>query len=94
MINCTNLSDFVLFADDTNIFVIAKNEHEVYKIANKVLDAVYNYFLANKLHIKILIVTKYFTSTLIQHMIIIHLVIIIVSNYVIRKLKKLNKQNF
>ena len=51
MINCTNLGGFVLFADDTNTFVSADTEHEVYNIANQVLDAISNYMQANKLHI-------------------------------------------
>ena len=48
MINCSNLGEFVLFSDDTNTFVSVDTEHEVYHIANKVLDAIYNYMQANK----------------------------------------------
>ena len=51
MLNCTNLADFVLFADDTNNFVVADSIKEVYEIGNKVLDAIYWYMYANKLHI-------------------------------------------
>ena len=51
MINCTNLGDFVLFADDTNTFISADTDQEVYYIANKVLDAIHSYMHDNKLHI-------------------------------------------
>ena len=45
------LGHFVLFADDTNIFVVGKDEKEVYTNANIVLDEVLKYFLKNQLHI-------------------------------------------
>ena len=48
---CTKLGHFVLFADDTNIFVSGKNENEAYRNANKVLNDVYKYMLMNQLHI-------------------------------------------
>jgi len=41
----------VLFADDTNIFVIANSKAMAYKIANNVLSSVYLYMKTNKLHI-------------------------------------------
>ena len=44
-------SKFILFADDTNIFVFAKERHEAYKKANEILKSVHSYTLANKLHI-------------------------------------------
>ena len=53
----SNLSinnDFVLFADDTNIFVIGKNENDVYLNAQKMLDGLYGYIgymYSNQLHI-------------------------------------------
>ena len=49
--DCNKLGHFVLFADDTNIFVSGKNEEEAYKNANKVLNDVYKYMLLNQLHI-------------------------------------------
>ena len=49
--NASKNSHFVLFADDTNIFVISKNRHELYRRANTVLGQVNLYMLANKLHI-------------------------------------------
>ena len=44
-------SRFVLFADDTNIFVVAKSRTELYKEANNILNLVHHYMMANKLHI-------------------------------------------
>ena len=51
MLNCTNLADFVLFADDTNTFIAAESEEKVYATSNKVLEAINVYMYANKLHI-------------------------------------------
>ena len=52
--NSTKLGDFVLFADDTNIFVPGKNEEEAYNNAQVVLDAVNNYMSSNQLHINMI----------------------------------------
>ena len=49
--NCSERSIFVLFADDTNIFVSAESIDDVYAKANSVLDSVYKYMIANQLHI-------------------------------------------
>ena len=49
--NAHKNSQFVLFADDTNIFVFSKNRLEAYQKANSILKSVYNYTMANKLHI-------------------------------------------
>ncbi len=49
--NASQLGHFVLFADDTNIFVIGKNEEEVYANANTVLDKIHEYMTKNQLHI-------------------------------------------
>ena len=51
LIKCSQLSCFVLFADDTNIFVTGKNYNEAARNANSILDAVCKYTQANKLHI-------------------------------------------
>ena len=48
---CSKLGHFVLFADDTNIFVSGKDEKEAYMNANKVLNEVYTYMIINQLHI-------------------------------------------
>ena len=42
---------FVLFADDTNIFVSADNMDDVYAKANSVLNSVHKYMIANQLHV-------------------------------------------
>ena len=51
--NSSELAQFVLFADDTNIFVSGTNKNEAYKNANKVLSDIHNYMLKNLLHINI-----------------------------------------
>ena len=51
IVNSSNLGDFVLFADDTNIFVQGMDETEVYDRANKLLENLQKYMLLNKLHI-------------------------------------------
>ena len=49
--NCSNLGVFVLFADDTNIFVVGRNTDDVYDKANTILQSVCTYMKANELHI-------------------------------------------
>ena len=51
IVNVSNNGTFVLFADDTNIFVVAETEHEAYRLANKVLIKVNEYMVSNQLHI-------------------------------------------
>ena len=51
--NASNLGHFILFADDTNIFITGKTEKEVYSHANQVLRAVSDYMESNLLHINI-----------------------------------------
>ena len=49
--NCSNTGIFVLFADDTNIFVVEKNADDAYDKANVILKSVYTYMKSNELHI-------------------------------------------
>ena len=42
---------FVLYADDTNLFIVAETKAEVYKKANYVLQRVHQYMTSNLLHI-------------------------------------------
>ena len=49
--NCSELVKFILFADDTNIFVEHESPIEVYNIANRILKSVVDYMHCNKLHI-------------------------------------------
>ena len=51
IVNATIGGDFVLYADDTNIFVAANSREGVYEKANKVLNCMYSYMASNKLHI-------------------------------------------
>ena len=53
IVSCSDSAEFVLFADDTNIFVTGKNENEVFNKANSVIKEVSNYMKSNKLHINI-----------------------------------------
>ena len=51
--NASDLGHFILFADDTNIFITGKSEEEVYSRANLVLNAVNDYMESNLLHINL-----------------------------------------
>ena len=44
-------NDFVLFADDTNIFVVGKDEDTVYQNAQTLLNNINDYMYSNQLHI-------------------------------------------
>ena len=49
----SNIEKFVLYVDDTNIFVFATSETEAYEKAQLVLDAIYDNMYANQLHINV-----------------------------------------
>jgi hypothetical protein len=49
--NSSDLGTFILFADDTNIFVEGQSAEDAYKKGNALLRSVKNYMLLNKLHI-------------------------------------------
>ena len=51
IINSSSLGNFVLFADDTNIFVSGSSITEAYSTANTVLEALNTYMIVNRLHI-------------------------------------------
>ena len=53
IVNAASSGMFVLFADDTNIFVAADTESEVYRIANQVLAKINQYMISNQLHINV-----------------------------------------
>ena len=53
IINSSKNGNFVLFADDTNIFVVGKTIKEVYENTNSVLNEVHQYMVANELHINL-----------------------------------------
>ena len=43
----SDLGKFVLYADDTNIFISGNSEAEVYEKAQSVFSAIYDYIYAN-----------------------------------------------
>ena len=51
--NCSDSGEFILFADDTNIFITAEFETEVYKLANKTISRMRLYMISNQLHINL-----------------------------------------
>ena len=51
--NSSDLGKFILFADDTNIFVVDKSVQNLYQKANTIMNSVYNYMKCNLLHINI-----------------------------------------
>ena len=51
--NCSDSGEFILFADDTNIFITAESETEVYKLANKTISRMRLYMISNQLHINL-----------------------------------------
>ena len=53
IVNCSDAGKFILFADDTNIFVSGATSSEAYNSANAVLRKVTEYMKANKLHINV-----------------------------------------
>ena len=53
IINSSKIGQFVLFADDTNIFIAADSEAEAYSMANITLCNVQQYMISNQLHINL-----------------------------------------
>ena len=51
IVNCSKNGEFVLFADDTNIFVSGDTLAEAYEKSNNLLASLSQYMLTNKLHI-------------------------------------------
>jgi len=51
IVNCSPYGEFILYADDTNIFIVADSKEEAFIKANKVLELVNQYMLSNLLHI-------------------------------------------
>ena len=49
--NVSNNGKFILFADDTNVFVAANTREETYDIANQILTSISQYMKCNLLHI-------------------------------------------
>ena len=53
LVNCSDLGKFILYADDTNIFITGNTKRSAYTRANAVLKAVNSYMTANQLHINL-----------------------------------------
>ena len=53
IINSSDKGEFVMFADDTNIFVTDISEDLAYEKANTLVHELYEYLVANELHINI-----------------------------------------
>ena len=53
IVNCCSLGEFILYADDTNIFVAGDTKDEVYMKANQVLGSVQKFMASNLLHINL-----------------------------------------
>ena len=51
LLNCSDIGKFILFADDTNIFVSGSSKKDVVDKANTILTSVSSYMHANRLHI-------------------------------------------
>ncbi len=51
---CSNNGTFILFADDTNIFISGNDRQDSIQKANTVLASVSSYMMANKLHINLI----------------------------------------
>ena len=53
IVNTTQIGHFVMFADDTNIFVVGENEVTAFENANIVLNKINTYMFQNLLHINL-----------------------------------------
>ena len=53
IVNSADLGSFVLFADDTNIFIEGESIEEAYRKGNHVLGKIEDYMIKNQLHINI-----------------------------------------
>ena len=51
IVNCSSDGEFVLYADDTNIFVVGHSKKDAFNKANDVIKRVHSYMLSNLLHI-------------------------------------------
>ena len=53
IVNCSKLGKFILFADDTNIFVSGNTLKEAFSNSNTLLESLNQYMVLNKLHINL-----------------------------------------
>ena len=53
IVNCSTEGEFILYADDTNIFVVGNTMEEVFEKANRIIHRVHMYMQSNLLHINL-----------------------------------------
>ena len=53
IVNCSKEGEFILYADDTNIFVEGNTMEEAFEKANRVIQKVHGYMQSNLLHINL-----------------------------------------
>ena len=53
IVHSSTQGEFVIFADDTNIFIAAKTKNEAYNVSKHVLRSIYANMYANQLHINL-----------------------------------------
>ena len=53
VVHSSTQGEFVIFADDTNIFIAVKTKKEAYNVSKYVLRSIYAYMHANQLHINL-----------------------------------------
>ena len=53
IVHSSTQGEFVISADDNNIFIAAKTKKEAYNVSNHVLRSIYTYMHANQLHINL-----------------------------------------
>ena len=53
IVHSSTQGEFVIYADDINIFIAAKTKNEAYNVSNHVLRSIYAYMHANQLHINL-----------------------------------------
>ena len=54
IVNSTKKGEFILFADDTNIFVTGDSKIQAFKNANEVMNEISRYMISNQLHMNML----------------------------------------
>ena len=53
IVNLSNLGEFILFADDTNIFITGCTKMDAYNKANTLLNDLHRYMNSNQLHVNV-----------------------------------------
>ena len=53
IVHSSTKGEYVIFADDTNVFIADNDQRNAYKLANEVLRSIFIYMRANQLHINL-----------------------------------------